>query len=662
MPELGRLAVCLALVCAVFSIAASIRGGLTRRADVIRSGEHAAYAVFGLVVLAVLILLRALLSHDFSLEYVAAYTSSTLPTNYIVAALWGGQKGSLLFWTFMLTLFTVIVQWQNRESNRELMPLVTATLMTVATFFLGLITFIVDPFERLPRPALEGSDLNPLLQNYWMMIHPPSLYTGYVSASVPFAFAIAALATGRLGDQWIRSTRRWALFSWFFLSLGNLFGAMWAYEVLGWGGYWAWDPVENAAFMPWLVSTAYLHSVMIQEKKDMLRVWNMVLVLLTFSLTIFGTFLTRSGVISSVHSFTQSGLGPFFIGFLLLAIVVAGGLMAYRLPELRTTGTIESFFSREAAFLFNNLILVGIAFAVFWGTVFPVISEWVRGVKITVGPPFFNRVNAPLGIALLFLMGIGPVIAWRRATPKNLWRAFAGPVGGGVLAGVAMLAAGMPLGGAWLTFMGGVFAMGTIVQEFWRGMRARQAMLHESAPRALSRLVGKNRRRYGGYIIHIGIICMFTGIAASSMFRTEVQQTLKVGEEVKVGRYTLRYDRVDQQEDGHVQRLIAVLPVFADGRQIDTLSPEKRFYKKPKQPTTEVANRSTLREDLYVVLGAYDPQTQLITLQAYVNPLVVWIWLGGLILALGTLVAVWPTATEREVRVVSPGAVRAAAE
>jgi cytochrome c-type biogenesis protein CcmF len=473
---------------------------------------------------------------------------------------------------------------------------------------------------------------------------------------------MAALATGRLGDQWIRTTRRWALFSWFFLSLGNLFGAMWAYEVLGWGGYWAWDPVENAAFMPWLVSTAYLHSVMIQEKKDMLRVWNMVLVLLTFALTIFGTFLTRSGVISSVHSFTQSGLGPFFIGFLLLSIVVAGGLVAYRLPELRTAGTIESFFSREAAFLFNNLILVGIAFAVFWGTVFPVISEWVRGVKITVGPPFFNRVNAPLGIALLFLMGIGPVIAWRRATPKNLWRAFAWPVGAGVLAGIAMLAGGMPLGGAWLTFVGGVFAMGTIVQEFWRGMRARQAMLRESAPQALGRLVAKNRRRYGGYIIHIGIVSMFVGIAASSMFRTEVQQALETGQEVQVGRYTLRYDRIETQEDGHVQRLIAVLPVFVDGRQIDTLRPEKRFYKKPKQPTTEVANRSTLREDLYVVLGAFDPKTEVITILGYVNPLVVWIWLGGLILALGTLVAVWPTATEREARVVSPGAARAAIE
>lgn len=662
MPELGRLAVCLALICAVFSVGASIRGALARRNDIVRAGTHAAWAVFGLVALAVVILLRSLLTHDFSLEYVAAYSSSTLPTNYVFAALWGGQKGSLLFWTFMLSLFTAIVQWQNRERNRELMPWVTATLMTVAIFFLGLVTFITDPFERLPTPAIEGADLNPLLQNYWMMIHPPSLYTGYVSASVPFAFGIAALVTGRLGDQWIRSTRRWALFSWFFLSLGNLFGAMWAYEVLGWGGYWAWDPVENAAFMPWLVSTAYLHSVMIQEKKDMLRVWNMVLVLLTFCLTIFGTFLTRSGVISSVHSFTQSGLGPFFIGFLLLVLLVAGGLVAYRLPELRTSGTIESFFSREAAFLFNNLILVGIAFAVFWGTVFPVISEWVRGVKITVGPPFFNRVNAPLGIALLFVMGIGPVIAWRRATPRNLWRAFAWPIGAALVAGGVLLAAGMALGGAWLTFVGGVFALGTVVQEFARGMRARQAMLHESPPRALARLVGKNRRRYGGYIIHIGIVSIFVGIAASSMFRTEVQQTLKVGDEMQVGRYTLRYDRIDTEEDGHVSRLAAVLPVFVGGQQIDTLRPEKRFYKKPKQPTTEVANRSTLREDLYVVLGSYDPKTQLATIQAYVNPLVVWIWLGGLILALGTAVAVWPAAAEREVRVLAPGAARAAAE
>jgi cytochrome c-type biogenesis protein CcmF len=577
-----------------------------------------------------------------------------------VAALWGGQKGSLLFWALVLTFFTTLVQLQNRERNRELMPWVTATLMTVTAFFLGLVTFITDPFERLPTPAVEGADLNPLLQNYWMMIHPPSLYTGYVSASVPFAFAIAALATGRLGDQWIRTTRRWALFSWFFLTLGNLFGAMWAYEVLGWGGYWAWDPVENAAFMPWLVSTAFLHSVMIQEKKDMLRVWNMVLVLLTFTLTIFGTFLTRSGVISSVHSFTQSGLGPFFIGFLCFAILVAGGLVAYRLPELRTAGTIESFFSREAAFLFNNLVLVGIAFAVFWGTVFPVISEWVRGVKITVGPPFFNRVNAPLGIALLFLMGVGPVIAWRRATPKNLWRAFAFPVGAGVLAAVGLLLAGVPFGYAHSTFAIGVFVLGTIGQEFWRGMRARQALLHEPAPQALARVVGKNRRRYGGYVIHIGIVMAFVGVAASSVFRVEVQQTVKQGEEFQAGRYRLRFDKIENREDGHMAASAAVVSVFVDGQQIDTLMPEKRFYKKPKQPTTEVANRSTLREDLYLVLGSYDPKTNLATILAYVNPLVVWIWLGGVVIAFGTLIAVWPTAAERRVEVPVPDrAVRA---
>src|SRR5262245_34496130 len=470
MAEVGRLAICLALVFAVYAVGAALLGARRRRTGLVRSAEHAAYAVFGLVAVATALLVRALLTHDFSLEYVAAYSSSTLPTRYAFAALWGGQQGSLLFWPFMLSLFTTIVQLQNRERNRALMPYVTATLMVTAVFFLGLVTFIADPFERLPVPAQEGQDLNPLLQNYWMMIHPPSLYTGYVSASVPFAFAIAALATGRLGDQWIRSVRRWALFSWAFLTLGNILGARWAYEVLGWGGYWAWDPVENAAFMPWLVSTAYLHSVMIQEKKDMLRIWNMVLVLLTFALTIFGTFLTRSGVISSVHSFTQSGLGPFFIGFLLFVLLVAGGLLAYRLPELRTAATVESFLSREAAFLFNNLVLMGIAFAVFWGTVFPVLSEWVRGVKITVGPPFVNRVNAPLGLALLFLAGVGPIIAWRRASPKNLRRAFTGPVVAALVAAVALTIGRVPFGYAWATFVLGVFVLATVVQEFWRGV------------------------------------------------------------------------------------------------------------------------------------------------------------------------------------------------
>jgi cytochrome c-type biogenesis protein CcmF len=662
MAEVGRLAVCLALLFAAYAVLAGIVGGIRRRTEVIRSAEHAAYAVFGLVVVATAILLRALLTHDFSLEYVAAYSSSTLPTRYTVAALWGGQKGSLLFWSFMLSLFSTVVHLQNRERNRALMPWVTATLMTIAVFFLALLTFVTDPFERLPVAAREGADLNPLLQNYWMMIHPPSLYTGYVSASVPFAFAIAALASGQLGDQWIRTVRRWALFSWAFLSLGNLLGARWAYEVLGWGGYWAWDPVENAAFMPWLVSTAYLHSVMIQEKKDMLRVWNMVLVLLTFALTIFGTFLTRSGVISSVHSFTQSGLGPFFIGFLLFVLIVAGGLLVWRLPELRTHATVESFLSREAAFLFNNLVLVGIAFAVFWGTVFPVLSEWVRGVKITVGPPFFNRVNAPLGLVLLFFAGVGPVIAWRRASPKNLRRAFAAPVAGALVAAVALAVARVPPGWAFATFVLGMFVLGTVAQEFWRGVRARQAMLHESAPRALSRLVGKNRRRYGGYLVHVGVVSIFVGIAASSAFRLEAQQTLKAGEEMDAGRFRLRFERITTADDPHVSRAAAVVSVWRDGRQIATLEPEKRFYKKPQQPTTEVAMRSTLTEDLYLVLGSYDPPSGLATIQAYVNPLVAWLWIGGFIMGLGTVVTMWPSAAERREAAYELGGARVPAE
>jgi cytochrome c-type biogenesis protein CcmF len=652
MAEIGRLAVCLALLFAAYAVGVSLVGARRRQETWIRSGEHAAWAVCGLVVLAVGILLRALLTHDFSLEYVAAYSSSTLPTQYTVAALWGGQKGSLLFWTFLLSTFTAIVIRQNRHRNRPLMPYVTATLMTTAVFFLFLLVFVTDPFERLPRAALEGADLNPLLQNYWMMLHPPSLYLGYVSAAVPFAFAMGALATGRLGDQWIRTTRRWTLFSWAFLSVGNLLGARWAYEVLGWGGYWAWDPVENAAFMPWLVSTAYLHSVMIQEKKDMLRVWNMVLVLLTFALTIFGTFLTRSGVISSVHSFTQSGLGPYFVGFLALVILVATGLVLYRLPELRTPATVESFLSREAAFLFNNLILIGIAFAVFWGTVFPILSEWVRGVKITVGPPFFNRVNAPLGIALLFLAGVGPVIAWRRASAPNLRRAFLWPVLTGVVAAAALRLGGVPFGGAHLTFALSAFVLATVVQEFWRGVRARQAMLRESAPRALSRLVGKNRRRYGGYVIHVGIVAIFVGIAASSAFRIETQATLQPGQTMEAGRYTLRYEKLVPEENAHVSRLKAVVTASVAGRQVATLEPEKRFYKKPQQPTTEVAMRSTLREDLYVVLGSYDAQSGFVTLLAYVNPLVAWLWLGGVIMGLGTLVTMWPSAAERRVEAI----------
>jgi len=417
--------------------------------------------------------------------------------------------------------------------------------------------------------------------------------------------------------------------------------------LLGWGGYWAWDPVENAAIMPWFTCTAYLHSVMIQEKKNMLKVWNMVLVLLTFFLTIFGTFITRSGVISSVHSFTQSGLGPFFMAFLLGVMAISLMLLVYRLPELKSDNELDSLLSREASFLLNNLVLVGIAFATFWGTVFPILSEWVRGVKITVGPPFFNRVNAPLGVLLLFLAGVGPVMAWRRASVKNLQKSFAVPLASGFLGGVIFFLLGVRHYYAVIIFSLALFVLAAIFSEFYRGTRARQAMQHEGPAQALGRLVGKNPRRYGGYVIHIGVVMIFVGVAASSLFKVEKQITLEQGDSFEVGRYTLRYEGIKVSEDDHIASQAAVVEVFVAGKQIDTLHPEKRFYKKQDQPATEVAIRQTLREDLYVILGSYDEASGLATLQVFVNPLVSWLWLGGLVLVLGTVIAMYPNPAER---------------
>lgn len=645
MIDVGSLAIAVAFVLAVYAVVMSLSGVWIKRPDFVASAEHATLAVWGTVVVASFALLHALASRDFSIEYVAAYSSTTLPLYYTVAAFWGGQKGSLLFWVLILSSISAVVLLQNRSKNRELMPYVTAVLMVVAAFFLSLLMFITPPFERLQFAPAEGRDLNPLLQNYWMTIHPPSLYIGFVGFTVPFAFAIAALATGKLGDVWIRTTRRWTLFAWFFLGLGNLFGGLWAYVVLGWGGYWAWDPVENAAIMPWLTGTAFLHSVMIQEKKNMLKVWNMVLVILTFSLTIFGTFLTRSGVISSVHSFTQSGLGPFFLAFLAFEMAIAIGLLIWRLPMLRSENELDSLLSRESAFLFNNLILVGIAFAVFWGTMFPVISEAVRGVKITVGPPFFNKVNAPLGLILLFLTGVGPVIAWRRATWASLQRSFALPVLTGLIAGAACFIGGIRNYWAIVSFSLIFFVLATIVAEFYRGVRARQAMLGENALLALGRLVSKNRRRYGGYIIHVGIVMVFVAITGTSAFRIEQQVTLNPGQTFEIGGYTVRYNGLEEEDSPHVAILMANMTVMDGGREIDTLKPEKRFYKKPEQPTTEVAIRSTLGSDLYIVLGSYDSDTRMATFLAYLNPLIAFLWMGGIVFTLGTAVVIWPART-----------------
>src|SRR6266851_758129 len=470
MPLIGQLALALALLLAFYSIVANVIGARRAIAPLILSARHALWAMCAMITVAIAVLWMSLLQSDFTLDYVASYSSLALPTVYKFTSLWGGQQGSLLLWTWLLSVFTAIVAFQNRSRNRLTAPYALAVLALLAMFFLGMLNFVTRPFDLVKAIPNDGQDLNPLLQNYWMAIHPPSLYTGYVSASVPFAFGAAALITGHLDDTWIRSTRRWAIFSWFFLTLGNLFGARWAYEVLGWGGYWAWDPVENAAFMP------------------------------------------RSGVISSVHSFTQSGLGPYFLGFLITAAVLYTGLLLFRVKSLRTPAEFESYLSREAAFLFNNLVLVGIAFAVFWGTLFPVLSEAVRGVKITVGPPFFDKVNAPLALALVFLMGVGPLIAWRRSSLDTVAKTFAAPVIFGAVTGICAFIAGLREWYVLTALSLGAFALGTVFVEFRRGVSARRHMVTENPARAFVNLVAKNNRRYGGYIIHIGVVMAFVGI------------------------------------------------------------------------------------------------------------------------------------------------------
>jgi len=648
MPELGNLALAIALILAVYSIVANIYGARRNAPDFIVSARHAIWSMCAMVTIAVVVLWVALLRSDFSLEYVASYSSSTLPTAYKFTALWAGQQGSLLLWTWLLAIFTSVAAFQNRRRNPDTAPYALAVLAGVAIFFLWMLNFVTRPFDLLAVIPAEGSDLNPLLQNYWMAIHPPSLYTGYVSASVPFAFGAAALITGKLDDGWIRSTRRWAIFSWFFLSLGNIFGARWAYEVLGWGGYWAWDPVENAAFMPWLVMTAYLHSVMIQERKDMLKVWNLSLIGLAFGLTLFGTFITRSGVISSVHSFTQSGLGPYFLSFLIAVTLAYTALLIFRSKELRSPAEFESYLSREAAFLFNNLILVGITFAVFWGTIFPVLSEAVRGVKITVGPPFFNRVNAPLALGLVFLTGIGPLIAWRRTTADNLVRSFAAPVGIGIATGIVGFACGLRQWYVLTAFSLAAFVMGTVLVEFRRGMNARRHLLSEPRAKALVNLVAKNNRRYGGYVIHVGVIVAFIGIVGSSFFRTEVKKSVHAGDSFTIGSYTLRFLGFSEVDTPHLASATARVEVLGtDGREITVMTPAKLFYIRAQQPATLVAIRSTPLYDLYVVLAGVDDSGQTATFEVFLTPLVFWLWAGGLLMVLGTVIVMWPNVRER---------------
>ncbi len=613
------------------------------------TGQRLALGISFFVFLATFILAYQLVQSNFDIDYVARYTSLETPVVYKISALWAGQSGSLLFWLFILSIYTTIVILQNQQKHNSLMPWVIITLAIVQMFFLVLTNYVTNPFKPTDADFIvsNGNGLNPLLQNVTMATHPPTLYLGYVGFSVPFGFAISAMINRDTSPLWIQSIRRWALVSWLFLSIGIILGGWWAYRELGWGGYWAWDPVENASFMPWLTATAFVHSIIIQEKKDMLRVWNMALIIITFTLCIFGTFLTRSGVMSSVHSFTGSSLGPIFLTFVFSIMIVSFGMMYFRRNELRSTKKIESFTSRESGFLFNNMVFVVMCFAVFWGTLFPVFSEAIRGTKITVGPPFFNQINIPIGLILLALTGIGPLLAWRKTGKKSLIRNFTFPIITGLIVAILLLIIGLR-GAVVISFSLGAFVTATITTEFTRGIQARRKKFNESIITALIKMVSKNRSRYGGYVVHLGIVFMFVGFTGHA-FDQEKEFSLKVGESNYVAGYNFKLIQMSETERPNHYAWISDLRVTNDeGKFVTNLHPEKRiyFHRNPdpnrRQPHSELDIYTTMNRDIYSIFSDVDSENSVAFIKIMVNPLVQWVWLGGYILVFGTIVALWP--------------------
>ena len=647
MAGLGRAALVLSLALVLYAALAGAYAAWRRRRRLALSAQNALLAAFGTTLLASGILAAALLRHDFSFTYVADHTARALPTMYKLSAFWGGQEGSLLLWLLILTGFSAAAVWLNRRSAPDLVAWTTPVLGGVAAFFAFLLVAVSSPFATQPAVA-DGAGLNPSLQNPYMVAHPPMLYLGYVGLTVPFAFAMGALLSRRTDERWIVATRRWTLTAWTCLGIGQLLGAHWAYVEVGWGGYFAWDPVENAALMPWLAATAFLHSVMIQEKRGMLKVWNMLLVILAFCLSIFGTFLTRSGVISSIHSFTQSSIGPWFAGFICAITIGSLALVFSRLPLLRTKTRLESLMSREATFLYNNLLLVALCLTILWGVVWPLITEAIRGEPTTVAKPYYDFFLRVFGLPLLLLMGIGPLIAWRRASWRAVSRAFLVPAGIALAAGVGLLAAGAgsSIPGL-IAYTFSAFVLASIVYEFVRGTRARRALSGGSWLGAFTSLVGRNRRRYGGYVVHAAIVLLAIGIAGSNAYQTVREQRLAVGQAMQVGAYTLVYQGSERKNTPQGFEVRGNVDVYKGGRFVERLRPGKNHYVREQQDSTEMAIRSDMLtgEDLDLVPD-YDRSGNFY-LKALVKPLVNLIWLAGVVFFAGSLIALWPDAREQ---------------
>jgi cytochrome c-type biogenesis protein CcmF len=640
-PELGYAATVGALVLTFYGAGAAAWSARAGRVDLRASAERAAIGVWLLITGCMLLLIYAFLTFDFSVKYVASNTNLGTPFYYRITALWGALEGSIILWAWMLSLYTLIMVARYRRTQPQLYPWALPVMLCVSAFFLLVMTIPAPPFERLSPIPADGRGLNPLLEDSGMITHPVALYLGFTGFTVPFAFAMAALIVGRTGDEWITITRRWTIVAWYFLSLGLLIGGWWSYHVLGWGGYWAWDPVENAAFMPWLTATAFLHSVMIQERRRMLKLWNLTLIILTFSLTLFGTFLTRSGIIGSVHAFSQGSVGQFFLGFLAVVVLGAFSLLAWRLDRLRAQGELDSIVSRESAFLLNNLFLLAAAFTVFFGTVFPLLSEAVRGTKVSVGAPFFNLVNIPIFLALIFLMGVGPLIAWRRASAENLRRNFLKPVVLGIGAAGICWTLGVANALVLLCLALVIFVAATIALDFARAARARRrtggGWLEATWGLAL-----RQNRRYGGFVVHLGILVIAVGVAGSQAWSTQTEATLNRGESLALAGYTIRFDGLQAAEESNHFKVIGTFTVFDPKGPFTVLTPAKKFYPQEQTPIAAVDYRLGFLEDLYLVLGEFARDGSHATIKVQVNRMVSWLWIGGLLLTLGTALAIVP--------------------
>jgi len=665
IPNFGYGVLVVTFLVALYSVFAAVYGETKKIPSMVESARRAMLLTWPLLTLTAGILIYLLINDHYEVQFVYEVTSRSMPTYLKVTAWWGGQAGSLLFWSWLMSAFASLVTLRNWDREREFLPWVIVIACVTLAFFIGMNVFFENPFAQLYQtfdgniapytfqPAnsilftpADGRGLNPLLRHPGMVIHPPMLYLGFVSFVIPYAFAMAALITGRTDDRWIRLTRRWALWAWLFLSAGLVLGGRWAYDVLGWGGYWGWDPVEIAAFMPWLTGTAFLHSVMIQEKRGMFKHWNMLLVILTYDLVIFGTFLTRSGVLSSVHAFAQSAIGPLFFAFIGITLITSVALIFYRWDALKSETQMTSMLSREALFLLNNLLFISILVVCFWGVIYPLISELFTGQKVTVGPPFYERATGPLFASLMMLMGIAPLSAWGHSTIKTLGRAIWIPLVSAVVITMAIFATYTHNVYALIGFFLVALVILVTLYEYWRGANARRKSQGENIFTAFWNLTGRNRRRYGGYIIHLSMMLMAIGILGIEIFQMETQGTIAIGDSLQLSDYTVKYKEVASWDDRPkgVNYTRAVVEVYdKQGNLLGSLHPRKDYYYDSQQPMTIPGQLASLKDEVYVLLVDWEPIDQVgTTFKIFVNPLVNWLWLGSLLFLVGVIIAAWP--------------------